>query len=184
MVFNLNHEVEAARIIRHMLQPRRYHISRYPSAVKREPHGAHAVDMKSWAVPKGPSLDTKDKRLAVQVEDHPIAYSGFEGTIAAGQYGAGRVIIWDKGTWTPLGSDPHKDYLVGNLKFTLHGHKLGGNRALVRMRVDRVGGKQPPWLLIKEKDGFTRSAQEFNVVEALPDSVANSKSAASAAQWV
>jgi DNA ligase D-like protein (predicted ligase)/DNA ligase D-like protein (predicted 3'-phosphoesterase) len=137
--------------------------------------------MKSWAVPKGPSLDTKDKRLAVQVEDHPIAYSRFEGTIAVGQDGAGRVIIWDKGTWTPLGRDPHKDYLVGNLKFTLHDHKLGGNWVLVRVGADRVGDKQPPWLLIKEKDGFTRSAQEFNVVEALPDSVANSKSVTSAA---
>ena len=129
--------------------------------------------MKSWAVPKGPSLDTKDKRLAVQVEDHPISYSSFEGTIPAGQYGAGRVIIWDKGTWTPLGADPHKDYLAGNLKFSLQGQKLGGKWALVRMASDRSGGKQPPWLLIKEKDEFTRPSQEFNVVEALPDSVGN-----------
>lgn len=134
--------------------------------------------MKSWAVPKGPSLDPKDKRLAVQVEDHPVAYSRFEGSIPAGQYGAGRVIIWDKGTWTPWADDPHKAYLAGNLKFTLHGHKLGGNWALVRMSTDRSGGKQPPWLLIKEKDGFARPSQAFDVVEALPDSVANTKKSA------
>lgn len=134
--------------------------------------------MRSWAVPKGPSLDTKDKRLAVQVEDHPISYSSFEGSIPAGQYGAGRVIIWDKGTWTPMVEDTHEAYLAGNLKFTLHGHKLGGNWTLVRMGSDRGGGKQPPWLLIKEKDGFTRPSQEFNVVEALPDSVADVPSTA------
>jgi bifunctional non-homologous end joining protein LigD len=128
--------------------------------------------MKSWAVPKGPSLDSKDKRLAVQVEDHPIAYSSFDGSIPAGQYGAGRVIIWDKGTWTPMVDDPQKAYLAGNLKFTLHGHKLGGNWALVRMAGDRNGSKQPPWLLIKEKDAFARPSAEFNVVEALPESVA------------
>lgn len=135
--------------------------------------------MKSWAVPKGPSLDIKDKRLAVQVEDHPIAYSSFEGSIPAGQYGAGRVLIWDKGTWTPMVDDPNKAYLAGNLKFTLHGHKLGGNWALVRMRADPNGGKQPPWLLIKEKDSFSRSSTEFNVIEAMPESVAKSKNAAS-----
>ena len=127
--------------------------------------------MKSWAVPKGPSLNPRDKRLAVEVEDHPIAYSSFEGSIPAGQYGAGRVIIWDKGTWTPLG-DPHKAYLAGSLKFSLRGQKLGGHWALVRMGADR-GGKQPQWLLIKEKDDFARPSQDFNVVEALPESVAH-----------
>ncbi|MES2949012.1 MAG: DNA ligase D [Pseudomonadota bacterium] len=125
--------------------------------------------MKSWAVPKGPSLDPKDKRLAVQVEDHPIAYSSFEGSIPAGQYGAGRVIIWDKGLWKPLG-DPQAAYADGNLKFALHGHKLQGHWALVRM--DSYRGKQAQWLLIKEKDDFARPAQEFSVVDALPDSVA------------
>jgi len=79
--------------------------------------------MKSWAVPKGPSYDSHDKRMAVQVEDHPISYNTFEGTIPDKQYGAGKVIIWDKGTWEPL-DDPVKGYAAGNLKFELHGHKM------------------------------------------------------------
>ena len=124
--------------------------------------------MKSWAVPKGPSFDSKDKRLAVQVEDHPIAYASFEGTIPAKQYGAGKVIIWDKGTWVPIG-DPHAGYRDGNLKFELRGHKLHGYWVLVRLKAK--GEKQPPWLLIKEKDQFVRPAVDFSVVDALPDSV-------------
>lgn len=127
--------------------------------------------MKSWAVPKGPSLDNRDKRMAVQVEDHPIAYSGFEGTIPAGQYGAGKVIIWDRGTWQPVG-DAAKDYLAGQLKFELHGQKLHGKWVLVRMK--GKGEKQPPWLLIKEKDEFVRPAAEFSVVDEMPDSVTTS----------
>jgi bifunctional non-homologous end joining protein LigD len=125
--------------------------------------------MKSWAVPKGPSFDPKDKRMAVQVEDHPIAYNQFEGQIPAGQYGAGKVIIWDKGTWTPLG-DAQKDYEAGKLKFALDGHKLRGRWTLVRMH-GQGSEKQPPWLLIKEHDEFERPAAEFNVVEEMPDSV-------------
>ena len=89
--------------------------------------------MKSWAVPKGPSSDPNDKRMAVHVEDHPISYNTFEGEIPPGQYGAGKVIIWDKGIWVPL-EDPHKGYRDGKLKFELHGHKLKGPWALVRMR--------------------------------------------------
>ena len=89
--------------------------------------------MKSWAVPKGPSLDLKDKRMAVQVEDHPIAYSQFEGTIPASQYGAGKVFIWDSGTWQPVG-DAVQGYLAGQLKFELHGQKLHGKWVLVRMK--------------------------------------------------
>lgn len=125
--------------------------------------------MKSWAVPKGPSYDGADKRLAVQVEDHPIAYNRFEGQIPAGQYGAGKVIIWDKGYWLPLGN-PGRDYADGNLKFELYGHKLHGKWALVRMQ--QRGEKQPPWLLIKEKDGFARPAAGFSVTDDMPDSVA------------
>ncbi|SDO96978.1 ATP-dependent DNA ligase LigD phosphoesterase module/ATP-dependent DNA ligase LigD polymerase module [Rhodoferax sp. OV413] len=124
--------------------------------------------MKSWAVPKGPSLDPKDKRMAVQVEDHPIAYNQFEGEIPAGQYGAGKVIIWDEGHWVPLG-DPVKGYRDGSLKFDMHGHKLQGRWALVRMK--GKSEKQIPWLLIKEKDGFARTAAEFSVVDEMPDSV-------------
>lgn len=130
--------------------------------------------MKSWAVPKGPSLDPHDKRMAIHVEDHPISYNTFEGIIPAKQYGAGKVIIWDKGTWHPLG-DPYEGYKQGNLKFELTGQKLHGRWVLVRMKGN--GEKQEPWLLIKEKDEIARPSEEFNVVEALPDSVANIKSA-------
>jgi bifunctional non-homologous end joining protein LigD len=125
--------------------------------------------MKSWAVPKGPSLDPADKRMAVHVEDHPISYNAFEGQIPAGQYGAGKVIIWDKGTWEPIG-DAAKGYEAGHLKFALHGHKLNGTWALVRMKPR--GEKQEAWLLIKEKDEYAHPAAEFSVVDEMPDSVA------------
>lgn len=126
--------------------------------------------MKSWAIPKGPSLDPREKRMAVQVEDHPIAYNTFEGEIPPKQYGAGRVIIWDRGTWVPLG-DPRQAYQQGNLKFELHGHKLHGRWALIRMKTK--ADKKEAWLLIKEKDGHARPAEEYSVVDALPDSVAS-----------
>ncbi|MBK6747437.1 DNA ligase D [Ottowia sp.] len=124
--------------------------------------------MRSWAVPKGPSLDPRDKRLAVQVEDHPIDYNDFEGQIPAGQYGGGRVIIWDRGTWSPTpGHDTDQGLSAGNFKFTLHGLKLNGGWALVRLK----DGGRKNWLLIKEKDAAARPASEFEVTEALPDSV-------------
>ena len=126
--------------------------------------------MKSWAVPKGPSLDPKDKRIAVQVEDHPLSYAGFEGTIPAKQYGAGKVIVWDRGLWQPVG-DPDAGFQAGNLKFELRGHKLHGRWALVRIKGKGRNEKQPPWLLIKEKDAFAQPASAFSVVDALPDSV-------------
>ncbi|WP_019703274.1 DNA ligase D [Paracidovorax oryzae] len=125
--------------------------------------------MKSWAVPKGPSFDPRDKRMAVQVEDHPVAYNRFEGQIPARQYGAGRVIIWDKGCWVPL-EDPARAWRAGKLKFELHGHKLQGRWTLVRMH-GQGNERQPPWLLIKERDGLERDAVEYSVVDALPDSV-------------
>ena len=125
--------------------------------------------MRSWAVPKGPSLDPRDKRLAVQVEDHPIAYNDFEGQIPAGQYGGGRVIIWDRGHWSPApGHDARAGLAAGNFKFVLHGEKLQGAWALVRLK---DGGAKPNWLLIKEKDAFARPASDFSVTESLPDSV-------------
>lgn len=124
--------------------------------------------MKSWAVPKGPSYDTHDKRMAVHVEDHPISYNEFEGTIPEKQYGAGKVIIWDRGTWEPL-EDPRKGYRAGKLVFLLHGHKMHGRWALVRMR--GKGESKEPWLLIKEKDKYVRAADEFSVVDEMPDSV-------------
>src|SRR5437868_1891804 len=86
--------------------------------------------LKSWAVTKGPSLDPADRRLAVHVEDHPLAYGSFEGTIPAGQYGAGTVMVWDRGTWEPIG-DPHKGYREGKFKFLLHGQHLKGGWTLV-----------------------------------------------------
>ncbi|WP_256208394.1 DNA polymerase ligase N-terminal domain-containing protein [Nitrosospira briensis] len=108
--------------------------------------------------------------MAVHVEDHPISYNRFEGQIAAGEYGAGKVIIWDKGTWTPL-EDPKKGYGAGKLKFALHGHKLKGIWALVRIH-NKEETKQEPWLLIKEKDEYVRPASEYSVVDEMPDSVA------------
>ena len=125
--------------------------------------------MKSWAVPKGPSYDTHDKRMAVHVEDHPISYSDFEGTIPPHQYGAGKVIIWDKGTWEPIG-DPHQGYAKGEIKFEIHGHKMRGRWVLVRMK-GRAGDRQEAWLLIKENDEYARPAAEFSVVDEFPDSV-------------
>ena len=125
--------------------------------------------LKSWAVPKGPSLDPADKRMAVQVEDHPIAYNRFEGEIPKGQYGAGQVIVWDNGTWEPVG-DPRAGYRAGKLKFRLDGKKLRGGWTLVRMH-GRAGERQEPWLLIKEKDDAARSSAEYSVVDAEPKSV-------------
>ncbi len=124
--------------------------------------------LKSWAVPKGPSCDPKVKRMAVQVEDHPLSYATFEGTIPARQYGAGKVIVWDTGHWVPL-TDPRQGYRDGNLKFELHGHKLQGRWALVRMK--GRGERQVSWLLIKEKDAFARSSDDYSVVDERPDSV-------------
>jgi bifunctional non-homologous end joining protein LigD len=126
--------------------------------------------MKSWAVPKGPSFDPADKRMAMPTEDHPISYNEFEGTIPPGNYGAGKVIIWDKGIWVPTG-DPHKGFRDGRLKFELHGHKLHGHWTLVRMK-GRGDGKRPdPWLLIKERDEWARPAADYSVVDEMPDSV-------------
>ncbi|MEB0079134.1 DNA ligase D [Pseudomonas sp. CCI3.2] len=130
--------------------------------------------LKSWAVPKGPSLDPKNKRLAVQVEDHPLGYARFEGRIPEGQYGAGDVIVWDQGIWQPHG-DPRATYKDGKLKFTLVGEKLTGEWALVRTRLNGSGDKEQ-WLLIKEKDDIARPGDEYDIVEALPNSVISGKS--------
>ncbi|MFG1396036.1 DNA ligase D [Roseixanthobacter pseudopolyaromaticivorans] len=108
---------------------------------------------KSWAVTRGPSLDPADKRLAVEVEDHPLDYGDFEGTIPKGQYGGGTVMLWDRGTWEVEGDLSAEDALAkGDLKFTLHGEKLHGSYVLVRMKADRTGGKRTNWLLIKHRD--------------------------------
>ncbi len=107
--------------------------------------------LKSWAVPKGPSLDPADKRLAMQVEDHPVSYFDFEGIIPAGNYGAGTVMVWDVGTWEPQG-DAHAMLAKGDLKFTLNGEKLKGSFVLAHMRSRRPGSKGTEWLLIKHRD--------------------------------
>jgi bifunctional non-homologous end joining protein LigD len=123
--------------------------------------------LKSWAVPKGPSLDPKIKRLAIHVEDHPLDYATFEGTIPEGHYGAGDVIVWDRGVWIPQG-DPAKAYTEGRLKFELKGEKLGGLWNLVRTHMP---GKQEQWFLIKHQDSAARPDSEYDVVAAEPDSV-------------
>ena len=108
---------------------------------------------KSWAVARGPSLDPKDKRLAVEVEDHPLDYGDFEGTIPKGEYGGGTVQLWDRGYWSPEGGkSPQEAFDGGDLKFTLDGTRLRGSWVLVRMRGDRYGGKRTNWLMIKHRD--------------------------------
>jgi bifunctional non-homologous end joining protein LigD len=119
---------------------------------------------KSWAVTRGPSLDPHDKRLAVEVEDHPLDYGDFEGTIPKDQYGGGTVQLWDRGYWES--DDPEKGFKKGDLKFTLHGDKLHGSWVLVRMRHDRNGGKRTNWLLIKHRDDFAKEGNANNILDA------------------
>ena len=126
--------------------------------------------LKSWAVPKGPSFDPADKRLAMQTEDHPVEYGDFEGIIPAGEYGGGTVVLWDKGTWEPI-EDPHKGLRAGSLKFRLHGHKLEGRWALVKIKGRDARDDEKTWLLIKEKDEFVRPSSEWSVTDARPESV-------------
>jgi bifunctional non-homologous end joining protein LigD len=122
----------------------------------------------SWAVPKGPSFDPADKRMAVHVEDHPVSYGSFEGTIPPKQYGAGTVIVWDRGTWEPVG-DPREGMAKGKLVLRLHGEKLAGLWELIRIK--KPNERQDPWLLFKKKDEWARPRAEYDVVTALPDSV-------------
>jgi bifunctional non-homologous end joining protein LigD len=120
---------------------------------------------KSWAVTRGPSLDPHDKRLAVEVEDHPLDYGDFEGTIPKGQYGGGTVQLWDRGYWRPIGERPAQAQLKqGELKFELAGHRLNGSWVLVRMKDDRHGGKRTNWLLIKHRDRFSLDSGQAQAV--------------------
>jgi bifunctional non-homologous end joining protein LigD len=130
----------------------------------------------SWAVPKGPSFDPHDKRLAMHVEDHPVDYGSFEGVIPEGEYGAGTVVLWDRGTWAPV-LDPAKTLEKGELKFELHGEKLRGRWALVRIK----GDDPKAWLLLKDKDEHARSSADFDVVAARPESVASGRGLAEVA---
>ncbi|WP_137887720.1 DNA ligase D [Pseudomonas sp. 2FE] len=120
----------------------------------------------SWAVPKGPCYDPQERRMAIQVEDHPVSYAGFEGTIPPKQYGAGSVIVWDRGTWDPIG-DPRAGLQDGKLLFKLHGEKLVGKWELVR--ISKTDATQ--WMLFKKRDEWARPLSLYDVITALPDSV-------------
>jgi bifunctional non-homologous end joining protein LigD len=130
--------------------------------------------MKSWAVTRGPSLDPSQKRLAVHVEDHPIEYNSFEGTIPEGEYGGGTVMVWDRGTWLPDG-DPHKAYAKGHLVFDLDGEKLHGRWHLVRMH-GRDGDRHENWLLIKARDEEARGPHDPDILQQQPRSAASGRS--------
>src|SRR3990170_3606392 len=130
--------------------------------------------LKSWAVSKGPSLVKGEKRLAVHVEDHPLEYGDFEGTIPEGQYGGGTVMLWDRGRWIPDGN-PHEGYAKGHLTFTLAGEKLKGRWHLVRMRA-RANNKHENWLLIKGEDEEARPPSDPDILEERPLSVATGRS--------
>jgi bifunctional non-homologous end joining protein LigD len=136
--------------------------------------------MKSWAVTRGPSLVPGNKRLAVQVEDHPVAYNKFEGTIPHGEYGGGTVMVWDRGRWRPEG-DPHKGLAKGHLSFHLAGKKLHGGWHLVRMR-RRPGEKRNNWLLIKQHDEAARSGRDRDILKEMPLSVKTGRSLEEIAQ--
>jgi bifunctional non-homologous end joining protein LigD len=130
--------------------------------------------MKSWAVTRGPSLNPDDKRLAVHVEDHPLEYNSFEGTIPEGEYGGGTVMIWDRGRWVPE-EDAHQGYAKGHLSFRLEGKKLQGLWHLVRMK-KRAGETRENWLLIKSHDEFARGSRGPDILEEMPLSVASGRS--------
>ena len=125
----------------------------------------------SWAVPKGPSLNPADKRLAMQVEDHPIEYAKFEGIIPEGEYGGGTVMIWDNGTWTPESPDVDAALKKGDLKFSLNGKKLHGSWVIVRTRGRYQGGKTS-WLLIKHRDEYATTEE---ITEEEPRSVVSKR---------
>src|SRR3984957_11489168 len=129
--------------------------------------------LKSWAVTRGPSLNPGEKRLAVEVEDHPLEYANFEGTIAKGEYGGGAVIVWDNGTWAPVG-DAHRGLKKGPLEFELYGQKLHGRWHLVRMH-GTPGERREIWLLIKGDDEFARAADEADILEERPESISTGR---------
>src|SRR5438552_10410577 len=145
--------VKAAEYPRFVIQ--KHAASRLHYDLRLEVNGV----FKSWAVTKGPSLDPRDRRLAVEVEDHPLDYGDFEGTIPQGEYGGGTVMIWDRGLWDPeVAGDPASALRKGELKFTVAGEKLKGSWVLVRMRQDRERNRSSRnnWLLIKHRDAYAR----------------------------
>ncbi len=134
--------------------------------------------LKSWAVAKGPSFVTADRRLAVQVEDHPMEYGGFEGIIPAGQYGGGTVMVWDEGTWTPQPGYENVDAGLrdGSLKFVMNGTKIKGKWTLIRMGGKAAHESKPNWLLIKEHDEFERGKDAPGITEEAPNSAVTTRS--------
>jgi bifunctional non-homologous end joining protein LigD len=131
---------------------------------------------KSWAVTKGPSLDPHDKRLAVEVEDHPLDYGDFEGTIPKGQYGGGTVMLWDRGHWEPEGKGSIEQQLEkGDFKFRLVGHRLKGSFVLVRMDGERFKGKRNNWLLIKHRDARSVERNGAAILEDNVTSIASGR---------
>lgn len=137
-----------------------HHASRLHFDVRLEMDGV----LKSWAVPKGPSMNPAEKRLAIMVDDHALEYGGFEGIIPKGRYGAGPVVIWDHGTYNLLdGTDPASELKKGSLKFALHGKRLKGAFAMIQLTGPRATGKE--WLLMKQSDRFAEAS--FALVSAL-----------------
>ena len=130
---------------------------------------------KSWAVTKGPSLDPHDRRLAVEVEDHPLDYGDFEGTIPKGQYGGGSVMLWDRGYWTPEDRTVEEGLRKGHLSFQLDGERLKGGWSLIRMDRDRNGGKRINWLLIKQEDAAAHAGDADTLLRKNDASVASGR---------
>lgn len=158
-------KVEAYRFVIHKHAATRLHYD-----LRLEVDGV----FRSWAVTRGPSLDPHEKRLAVEVEDHPLDYGDFEGTIPKGEYGGGTVMVWDRGYWAPDdGGDPAEALKAGELKFTMMGEKLKGGFVIVRMKFDRNGGKHTNWLLIKHRDEYARESGDILTED---KSVASSRS--------
>jgi bifunctional non-homologous end joining protein LigD len=162
------HKVEKAPHLRYVIQ--KHAATRLHYDLRLELDGV----FRSWAVTKGPSLNPKNKRLAVEVEDHPLDYGDFEGTIPKGEYGGGTVMLWDRGFWAPQAKDPSRALAKGELKFVLSGDKLKGGFVLVRMS-RREGEKRNNWLLIKHRDEYSIDDEEEELL-ADARSVASSRS--------
>ena len=154
--------------LRYLIQ--KHHASRLHYDLRLQLDGT----LKSWAVTKGPSLNPADKRLAVHVEDHPIEYGSFEGTIPEGQYGGGTVMLWDEGTWEPIG-DPQSSYRNGRLTFVIHGKRLKGEWHLVRIG-GPTKGKRDNWLLIKSHDEYVDEKNGDSALERYDTSAASGRS--------
>jgi bifunctional non-homologous end joining protein LigD len=134
---------------------------------------------RSWALARGPSLDPADKRLAVEVEDHPLAYGDFEGVIPEGEYGGGTVMLWDRGLWAPNpGTTVEEGLETGDLKVVFVGERLNGSWVLVRMKKNRPGDDKTNWLFIKHKDGFERPGDKDALLRSTDTSVASGRTMA------